>query len=449
MRIHNQNNFEILIILSLLALLISVSSNNQRYVIIFNNNHSSPQPLPNHELHFAWIIKKYNKHVIKSHAEFSYTNNKIRRNNNHIKLVNTNKKSDNNTIHYFSIGDNFRGYVGEFDPEFVEILNQREEVAYVTKDDQVHVALENEDYVCYHEKINGETKEEFGTRIQENPPWNLDRIDQRNLPLDNIYESPVTGGRRVKVYVIDTGINTLNPDFEGRAVWGTTTRKDAPDFDDYGHGTHVAGVIAGRVYGVAKVATVIAVKALSRTGSGAWSDVIAAMDWIAVRHKSDKMQKTIVNLSLTGNYFLPANQAIKALTELGIHVVVAAGNYAKANACNFSPASAPEAITVGATNITDHIAQFSNGGSCVDVFAPGQNITSTWNKIEEMPVRIMSGTSMAAPHVAGVVALLISQYGNKSPAEMQQTVKDMATKGVLKNVAEYPKNTTNALLFVC
>ncbi|KAG9285418.1 hypothetical protein G9A89_010893 [Geosiphon pyriformis] len=465
--------------------------NQERYIVVFvpdlvnegsnpavsataTSSDSKSQKTSIYDEHFAWLAENHNKHVVDILSTImttSYDSNRFEQRNTHQKEI-----ASQDIVHQFSIGESFRGYVGEFTPAVAEILQQREEIAYVTADGEVHIALEDlnesereenafeggeqpdreenalekdEQPEPEENALEGdEQSEKFGTRVQNDAPWNLDRIDQRTLPLDTLYASPVAGGRHVKVYVIDTGINTMSSDFGGRAKWGVTTRINAPSFDDYGHGTHVAGIIAGSKYGVAKLANVIAVKALSNIGSGAWSEVITAMNWVAEQHKVDKRKQTIVNLSLTGRYFIPANMAVKALTEMGIHVVVAAGNYAGANSCYFSPSSAPEAITTGATDITDHIAKFSNGGPCVDVFAPGQNITSDWTTENNVPVKSMSGTSMASPHVAGFIATIISQNGNKSPAEMQKLIKEMATRGVLKNLVDYPKGTTDALLYI-
>ncbi|CAG8438342.1 3712_t:CDS:2 [Acaulospora colombiana] len=293
-------------------------------------------------------------------------------------------------VREYAIGDNYRAYAGMFDSKFVEgVLSKRSEVDHVSLDSEVSVATSNDEFYGAHENYykiervfdgsDGPSYDEesedvcvlkFGARIQYEPPWNLDRIDQRNLPLDGKYMSSVSGGRRVNVFVIDTGININHPDFQGRASWGATVIKGSPDIDEYG-------------------------------------------------------------LSLTGKYFPAANAAVKALTEIGVHVTVAAGNYFGANSCYFSPASTPEAITVGATNVDDDIAKFSNRGLCVDIFAPGQNVTSTWLRNE---VKMMSGTSMASPHVAGVIALIISSRSNMNPEQMKAAIKDMSTLGALKNL---------------
>ncbi|CAG8472084.1 11240_t:CDS:2 [Dentiscutata heterogama] len=375
-------------------------------------------------------------------------------------------------IHEYAIGDYFRAYSAMFEPQFVEnILKQREEIDYVARDSEVwvtrdFVGLSEDDIIEEYLALGDDDKEIkikdplFGMRVQTNPTWNLDRLDQRFLPRDSLYISPATGGRRVNVYVIDTygailctlyvkinhityatGIDINHTDFQGRASWGISIIKGTPNIDEYGHGTHVAGIIAGKKYGVAKATSVIAVKALGKTGTGSWSDVIAGMSWVAQQHKYNKRKHSVVNLSLTGKYFPPANAAVKALIDIGVHVTVAAGNYYGANSCFFSPSSTPEAITTGSSSIDDTISRFSNVGACVDIFAPGQNVTSVWLN---NGTRSLSGTSMASPHVAGVIALIIAQCGNLPPARMKTKIKDMATRGVLKD----GKFSSSNLLFL-
>ncbi|CAG8511848.1 1584_t:CDS:2 [Acaulospora morrowiae] len=419
------------------------SGEKQRYIVVLKNAPITDSPTLSAEslqppsmdsvykTHISWISEVHSSSSVSSAADPNVTLDVIERE--------------------YAIGDNFRAYAGLFDPKFAELeLPKRSEVDHVSLDSEVsvkNVAYENFDIEKYLEKDNKEDEEvnalKFGKRTQHNPTWASHY--QRKLPLDGKYASPVSGGRRVNIFVVDTGININHTDFQGRASWGTTTIKGSSNIDEYGHGTHVAGIIAGRKYGVAKASRVIAVKALGKTGSGSWSDVIAGLSWVGEQHKIGTRKSSIVNLSLTGKYFPPANAAVKALTEIGVHVIVAAGNYFGANSCFFSPASAPEAITVGATNINDTIAKFSNVGPCVDLFAPGQNVTSTWL---DNNVKMMSGTSMASPHVAGVIALMISSRENKSPAQMKTTIRDMSTLGMLKFDENPSLKAHNSLLYL-
>lgn len=228
------------------------------------------------------------------------------------------------------------------------------------------------------------------------------------------------------VYVIDTGINVKHIEFEGRASWGKTIPKNDVDEDGNGHGTHCAGTIASRKYGVAKAANVIAVKVLGSNGSGTMSDVVGGVAWAAeqaavkaaaAREEFRKTGKTnhkgsVANMSLGGGKSKALDDTVNRAVDAGIHFAVAAGNDNR-DACNNSPAAAEKAITVGASNLGDERAYFSNHGPCVDVFAPGLNILSTYIG-SNSSVTTMSGTSMASPHTAGLLAYLLSLYPSAS-----------------------------------
>ena len=262
---------------------------------------------------------------------------------------------------------------------------------------------------------------------QAGAPWGLDRIDQRFNPRDGKYTYTNTG-EAVTAYIIDTGILSTHTEFTGRVRSGFTAISDGAGSNDcHGHGTHVAGTVAGTTYGVAKTAQLVPIRVLSCSGSGSTSGVIAGIEWAITNHVAGT--PAVANMSLGGGFSTTLNAAIARAVADGITMVVAAGND-NANACGVSPASAPLAITVGATGSTDLRASFSNFGSCVDVFAPGVSITSSY--IRSTTDRTsMSGTSMASPHVAGVVALYLQSNPSASPAAVTSTLMAAATPNVV------------------
>ena len=260
------------------------------------------------------------------------------------------------------------------------------------------------------------------------PSWGLDRIDQRDFPLDNSYTYP-TGGANVTAYVIDTGTRTTHNDFGGRAIWGTNTVGDGINTDCNGHGTHVAGTLGGSRYGVAKAARLVAVKVLGCSGSGPLSTITAGIDWVTANHTSGP---AVANMSVGGQGSDSALEtAVRNSIADGITYAIASGN-SSADACNFTPARVSEAITVNASTQADAQASFSNFGSCTDIFAPGENITSTGNA-SDTATKIMSGTSMATPHVAGAAALILGGTPGATPAQVWSTMQANSTRGRVTN----------------
>ena len=257
--------------------------------------------------------------------------------------------------------------------------------------------------------------------------WGLDRIDQRNLPLNSIYARNYSGAG-VNAYIIDTGILASHGEFGGRVTSGFSAISDGRGSEDCnGHGTHVAGTVAGSNYGVAPSASLIAVRVLDCSGSGSTSGVIAGIDWVVENHLSGVA--AVANMSLGGSRSAALDLAVSRGVADGVVFVVAAGN-SNADACNYSPAAESSAITVGSTTSTDDRSSFSNYGSCVDVFAPGSNITSSWYT-SNSATNTISGTSMASPHVAGVAALALSANSSLSVSGVTSWITSSATAGVV------------------
>ncbi len=272
---------------------------------------------------------------------------------------------------------------------------------------------------------------------QSSPTWGLDRIDQRNLPLNAAYTYTPTGSG-VRAYVIDTGINTSHTDFGGRASSGYDAVDGGAATDCNGHGTHVSGTIGSTTYGVAKGVSLVAVRVLDCAGSGTNSGVIAGMDWVTANH----IKPAVANMSLGGGASTAIDDAINRMHNAGVTVVVAAGNENQ-NACNVSPARAANAITVGATTSTDARAYYSNYGSCVDVFAPGSAIKSTWYS-SNTATNTIDGTSMASPHVAGIAALYLEGAPTATPATVANAIITTSTTGVVTSAGT---GSPNRLVF--
>ncbi|KJX92685.1 serine protease like protein [Zymoseptoria brevis] len=346
--------------------------------------------------------------------------------------------------HTYNIAGSLMGYSGHFDEDTIEQIRRHPDVELIEKDQEVHT-LGHDDY-----------------ETEKNAPWGLARISHRDslsFGTFNKYLYAADGGEGVDVYVIDTGTNVDHVDFEGRAKWGKTIPQGDEDEDGNGHGTHCSGTVAGKKYGVAKKAHVKAVKVLRSNGSGSMSDVVKGVEYAATSHseqvsvakkgKRKGFKGSAANMSLGGGKSALLDQAVNAAVDAGIHFAVAAGND-NADSCNYSPAAAENAVTVGASTLADERAYFSNFGTCNDIFAPGLNIQSTWIG-SKYAVNTISGTSMASPHIAGLLAYLLSLQPSKdsayavaeiSPKKLKKHLISFATEGVLSDV---PSNTKNIL----
>lgn len=340
------------------------------------------------------------------------------------------------------IGGKLNGYVGYFPSQIIDLIRRNPLVKSIEMDSIV-------------------TINDFDT--QNNAPWGLARISHRDaltLGSFNKYLYDDNAGEDVDAYVIDTGINVEHNDFNGRAIWGKTIPDNDLDIDGNGHGTHCAGTIASEHYGVAKKANVIAVKVLRSNGSGSMSDVIKGVEFAALSHNHKLSKKgtkhykgATANMSLGGGKSPSLDMVVDAAVRAGIHFAVAAGNENQ-DACNTSPASSEKAITVGASTLSDDRAYFSNWGTCVDIFAPGLNILSTYIGSKDATAAL-SGTSMASPHVAGLLTYFLSLQPEKdsqfnvashglTPEQLKKKLIDYSTKNVLFDM---PEGTPNKLIF--
>ncbi|CAH1756226.1 20704_t:CDS:1 [Entrophospora sp. SA101] len=345
-------------------------------------------------------------------------------------------------------GGSLEGYSGLFDPLFVEEqLRPLPEIQLIEKDTLVSTFGVITDFIegDYNNTDDGgdyTLKSKSITHI--NPTFNLDRIDQAHFSLDRKFSFPSSAGSDVNIYVLDTGINIDHKEFGGRASIGGTFCIGCESFDDNGHGTHIAGIIGGETFGVARKSRLISVKVLNSFGNGRVSEVIAGIAFVLNKHKTSRNKNTVVNMSFGGDTSEALNYAVRLLTNAGIHVVAAAGNDGD-DACDVSPASAQSAITVGAIEHRKNIkADFSNFGRCVDIFAPGVDIISASSESNTGRV-IFSGTSQAAPHITGTIALIIGEFGNSHPSKMAEKLIYTSTKNVINDLSH---DTPNRLVLV-
>jgi len=270
--------------------------------------------------------------------------------------------------------------------------------------------------------------------------WNLDRISERVLNLDGVFDYFESAGAGITVYVIDTGIYVQHQDFGGRARWGFAV--DNSQIDGNGHGTHVAGTVGGTTYGIAKLCSLVAVKVLGTDGSGTTQGVINGIDWASRDHTNNR-GRSVANMSLGGGKSTAMVAAVESSIAAGIIYAVAAGNDNR-DACNYSPADAPNALTAGATTSSDARSTFSNWGRCVDIFGPGTTITSDWIG-GPTAIRTISGTSMASPHIAGVVASLMAHFPGYSNDDITTELLSGATSDAISNPGT---NSPNKLVFL-
>jgi subtilisin family serine protease len=273
---------------------------------------------------------------------------------------------------------------------------------------------------------------------QTGATWGIDRIDQRALPLSGTYTYSTTASN-VHAYVIDTGILTTHSQFGGRATSGYDfVDNDSNATDCNGHGTHVAGTIGGSTYGVAKGVSLVGVRVLDCAGSGTTAGVISGVDWVT----ANAIKPAVANMSLGGGVSSSLDTAVSNSIAAGVTYGVAAGNDG-ANACNYSPARVPAAITVGATTSSDARASYSNYGSCLDIFAPGSSITSAWYT-STSATNTISGTSMATPHVVGAAALILAANPSYTPAQVRSSLVTNGTTGVVTSPGT---SSPNVLLY--
>ncbi|KAI3329088.1 proteinase T-like protein [Xylariaceae sp. AK1471] len=311
----------------------------------------------------------------------------------------------------------FKGFASALTAEEVENLQNHPDVEFIEQDSIVSINA----YVT-----------------QSSPPWGLARISHRSGTGSYVYDS--SAGTGTCAYIVDTGIYVAHPEFEGRATW-LANYADSSNSDGNGHGTHVAGTVGSKTYGVAKKTSLYAVKVLDSSGSGTTSGVVAGMNFVTSDSKTRSCPNgAVANMSLGGSSSTSINSAARAMISAGVFLAVAAGN-SNTDASTTSPAGEAQVCTVGATTSSDVRASFSNYGTVVDIFAPGQDVLSTWNN---GGTNTISGTSMSSPHVTGLGAYLLALEGKKAPQALCSYIASIATPNVLSSI---PSSTVNKLAF--
>ena len=398
-----------------------------RYVIVFNEDISLQQI----QSHMQVVQKDHSTSVGKlteDDAFWSVISSSV-----------SSKSQFGGIDNFFDINGLFRGYTGYFTDEIIKIISQDPIIKFVEQETTVKIS---------------------NSSLQEEAPWGLHRVSHREKPkygqdLEYLYED--AAGKGVTSYVLDTGIDTEHEDFEGRAEWGAVIPANDEASDLNGHGTHCAGIIGSKHFGVAKNTKIVAVKVLRSNGEGTVSDVIKGIEYVTKEHiesskkKNKEFKGSTANLSLGSSKSLAMEMAVNAAVDSGVHFAIAAGNEDE-DACLSSPAGAEKSITVGASTFSDDRAFFSNWGTCVDVFAPGINIMSTYIGSRNATLSL-SGTSMASPHVAGILSYFLSlqpapdsEFFNDapSPQELKEKVLKFSTQGVLGDIGD---DTPNKLIY--
>lgn len=306
------------------------------------------------------------------------------------------------------------GFAAELPAQALRALRRNPNVAFIEPDRQMRIS-----------------------ETQSPATWGIDRIDQRNLPLNNAYTFNQSGAG-VTAYILDTGIRASHSEFSGRVTSGFTSINDGRGTSDCnGHGTHVAGTVGGETYGVAQDVRLVPVRVLDCQGSGSYSGIIAGIDWVTQQHTAGS--PAVANMSLGGGASSAIDAAVNNSIADGVTYAIAAGNESGSNACNVSPARVGAALTVGSTTSSDARSSFSNIGSCLDIFAPGSSITSAWHT-SNIATNTISGTSMATPHVAGAAALYLQTNPSASPATVANALIGASTPNKVTNAGSGSPN---------